>query len=224
MTYEESIEHLSTAFYEAPETLSPKFCSVLRDIERGTPIIVVDDYERENEGDLMIAGEQATIETIAFMARRGRGIMCLPTEGWLLDSLKIPLMVPSELATDPYQTAFTISVDAKEGISTGVSASDRMRTINVMLDPLAEPSELARPGHMFPLRARDGLLADRRGHTEASITLMKILEYYPLAVISEIMNDDGSMARLPELEVLANQFNLQILSIEDIVKELKLNG
>ena len=192
--------------------------SILADLRAGKPIIIVDDFARENEGDLMIAGEYATVENIAFMARWGRGIMCLPCEGWLLDELAIPMMIPPDLATDPFQTAFTVSVDAKTGITTGVSAADRVRTIQVMLSPTSKPTDLARPGHLFPLRARKGLLKDRQGHTEASVTLTKMMSTYPLAVISEIMNDDGSMARMPELGVLAEEHKLLIISIPEIIE------
>jgi 3,4-dihydroxy 2-butanone 4-phosphate synthase/GTP cyclohydrolase II len=192
----------------------------LDDILAGTPIIIVDDFTRENEGDLMIAAEKATIENIAFMCRYGRGIMCLPVSGYLLDRLEVPMMVQN--STDPLDTPFTVSVDAKKGVTTGVSAGDRLATIKTMLDPAAKPEDLTRPGHLFPLRARDKLLLERRGHTEVSVVLTKILGMVPLAVISEIMNFDGSMSRLPNLDKLAYRHDLQMVSIEDICEELNL--
>lgn len=199
-------------------TIRKNVKDVLDDIRSGHPVIIVDDFDRENEGDLMLAGEMATVHNIAFLARWGRGIMCLPTAGEVLDNLKIPMMVQN--STDPLETPFTISVDASKGTTTGVSASDRVCTIQTMLDTTSKPEDLIRPGHLFPLRARDGRLRDRRGHTEASVTLMEVLGLFPLSVIVEIMNDDGSMSRLPELERLATQHHLRIISIEDICEEL----
>lgn len=191
----------------------------LIDIDRGKPIIIVDDFSRENEGDLMIAGPCATLSNIAYMCRWGRGIMCLPTTKEVLDRLAIPMMV--ENSTDPLNTPFTVSVDAKYNIATGVSAADRVETIKVMCDPTSKPDHLVRPGHLFPLRARDRLLEARRGHTEASVTLLRMLDMQPVAVISEIMNDDGTMARLPELQVMARHHDLLIISIDDIVSALE---
>lgn len=199
---------------------NPNLRHALEDIYSGFPIIIVDDFDRENEGDLMIAGVKATIENIAFMCRHGRGIMCLPTSGEILDRLEIPMMVPVEDSNDPLETPFTVSVDAIEGITTGVSASDRVKTIQEMCHPESRAADLQKPGHLFPLRARDNLLEDRQGHTEASIALMRMLGYMEVAVISEIMNEDGSMARLPELEVLAGEHELHIISIAEIKKEL----
>jgi 3,4-dihydroxy 2-butanone 4-phosphate synthase / GTP cyclohydrolase II len=189
----------------------------LDDICAGRPIILVDSMERENEGDLMIGADFATVENIAFMARYGRGIMCVPCAGHVLDLLKIPMMVPPDKATDPFKTPFTVSVDARHGITTGVSAADRVETIKILNCPLSGPNELVRPGHLFPLRARDNLLRERCGHTEGSVTLMRMLDRYPVAVIVEIMNDDGTMARMNDLEKMAVQHSLNILSIEEIV-------
>lgn len=222
LTYMDRIKKINLLYQTGHPSLSPNFRSVLDDVRDGKPIILVDDMSRENEGDLMIAGARASVSNIAFMTRWGRGIMCLPCDGWVLDGLKIPMMVPPALATDPYNTAFTVSVDAKEGVTTGVCAADRVRTIQVMTDPKSQPADLARPGHLFPLRARDGLLAERQGHTESSVTLAEIVGFYPVAVISEIMNDDGSMARMPELENLAKLHGLKILSIPEIVQELEI--
>lgn len=221
-THIDRIQHLNIMYQTGNSALSPHFRAVLDDIRDGIPIILVDDMSRENEGDLMLAAEKATVNNIAFMARWGRGIMCLPSDGWVLDGLQIPMMVPPELATDPWHTAFTVSVDAKEGVTTGVSAADRVRTIQVMTNPESRPWDLAKPGHLFPLRARDELLAERHGHTEASVTLAEIVGFYPVAVIAEIMNDDGSMARMPELEALSKLHGLKILSIPEIIAELGL--
>jgi len=192
--------------------------SILEDINAGKPIILVDSMDRENEGDLMIAAERATVENIAFMCRYGRGIMCLPTTGEVLDRLQIPMMV--ENSTDPYHTAFTVSVDAIEGVTTGVSAADRLTTMKIMTNPNSVPSDLARPGHLFPLRARDGLLNDRQGHTESSVTLVKMLGLSPVAVISEIMNENGTMSRMDDLMVLANEHKLKIFSIDELRKHV----
>ena len=199
---------------------NPNLRHAIEDIYSGFPIIIVDDFDRENEGDLMIAGIRATVQNIAFMCRYGRGIMCLPMSGEILDRLEIPMMVPVKDSTDPLNTPFTVSVDSLQGISTGVSAADRVKTIDVVCDPSSEPNELARPGHLFPLRARDNLLEDRQGHTEASVALTRMLNYTEVAVISEIMNEDGTMARLPELQVLAAEHQLHIISIEEVIEEL----
>lgn len=203
-------------------TKNPNLRHALEDIYSGFPIIIVDDFDRENEGDLMIAGVKATKENIAFMCRYGRGIMCLPSSGEILDRLDIPMMVERKDSTDPLETPFTVSVDALWNITTGVSAADRIETIKIVCEPKAQPEDLARPGHLFPLRARNNLLEDRRGHTEASVALMRMMGYTEVAVISEIMNDDGSMARLPELQVLAAEYRLHIISIAEIYEELNI--
>jgi len=191
----------------------------IADINAGKPIIIVDDFSRENEGDLMIAGPRVRIDNIAYMCRYGRGIMCLPTTGEILDRLDVPMMVSD--SSDPLETPFTVSVDARYNITTGVSAADRVETIKVMCDPTSKPEHLVRPGHLFPLRARDKLLAERRGHTEASVTLLRMLDMQPVAVIAEIMNDDGTMARVPELEKMAKEHELHIIAIDDIVEALE---
>ncbi len=202
----------------AANELEDNFREALADIAAGWHVIVVDDYDRENEGDLILAGAKVTQQSIAFMMRWGRGIMCLPTDGAILDRLKIPPMV--ENSTDPYNTAFTVSIDAAEGITTGVCAYDRVKTISKMVDPESTPQDFARPGHLFPLRAQDNLLLDRRGHTEASVTLMKVLSLEPVAVISEIVNNDGSMARMPELTEMGKDKGIRIISIEEISRGL----
>ena len=215
---EDSILRLRKRYYEDGVIRKQNVRWALDSICAGQPLIIVDDFDRENEGDLMIAAETATIENIAFMCRYGRGIMCLPVSGQLLDRLDIPMMVQN--STDPLNTPFTVSVDAKKGVTTGVSAGDRLATIKTMLNATSRPKDLTRPGHLFPLRARDELLLERRGHTEASVVLTKILDMTPLAVISEIMNFDGSMSRLPDLDKLAYRHDLQMVSIEDICEEL----
>lgn len=193
--------------------------NILKDVRDGKSVIVVDSYDRENEGDLVIAAEKATIETLAFIARYARGIMCIPCDGVILDRLQIPMSPSNSL--DKLQTPFTVSVDASEGVSTGVSVTDRLVTINTILNPTSVPTDLAYPGHLFPLRPRQGLLQDRQGHTEASIELVATLAgFRPAAIICEIMNDDGSMARMPELEKFALLHGLQIISIDDIQREI----
>ena len=186
----------------------------IHDVTSGWPIIVVDDFNRENEGDIVISGEFANSKNLAFTALNARGIMCIPTTNEILTRLEIPMMVQS--STDPLETPFTVSVDAKHGTTTGVSVSDRLKTIQVFLNEKSVPGDLIRPGHMFPLRARNGLLSERQGHTEASVTLMKLIGLKPVAVISEIMNEDGSMARMLDLELFASKHHLRIVSIEEI--------
>jgi 3,4-dihydroxy 2-butanone 4-phosphate synthase/GTP cyclohydrolase II len=187
--------------------------SALRD---GRMIIIVDDEDRENEGDLMVAAEKITPEIINFMARLGRGLICLPLPRQRLEELRLPLMVQDNTAR--FQTAFTVSIDAKEGISTGISAYDRAQTIKVALDPASKPSDLARPGHIFPLQAQDGGVLTRAGQTEASVDLARMAGLTPAGVICEIMNEDGTMARMPELELLSAEYDLPILTIADLIK------
>jgi 3,4-dihydroxy-2-butanone 4-phosphate synthase len=187
---------------------------ICHDIHNGVPLIVVDSLDRENEGDLVIAAEAATLRNLAFIARHARGIMCIPTAGHILDRLEIPMSPSNSL--DKYQTPFTVSIDAATNVATGVSVTDRLETIRRVLDPYSVPSDFAYPGHLFPLRPKDRLLEDRRGHTEASIELMKLAGKQPVAIICEVMNDDGSMAKMPELEVFAGMFGLQIVTIDDI--------
>jgi len=187
--------------------------SALRD---GRMIIIVDDEDRENEGDLMVAAEKITPEIINFMARLGRGLICLPLPRQRLEELRLPLMVQDNTAR--FQTAFTVSIDAKEGISTGISAYDRAQTIKVALDPASKPSDLARPGHIFPLQAQDGGVLTRAGQTEASVDLARMAGLTPAGVICEIMNEDGTMARMPELERLSAEYDLPILTIADLIK------
>ncbi len=189
---------------------------VVADIRRGKMVIVIDDEDRENEGDLIMAGCFVTPEDINFMAKHGRGLICMPMEGERLDELAISPMVSG--STDPHGTAFTISVDAREGITTGISAHDRSRTIHALIDSNTRPEDMVKPGHIFPLRARKGGVLVRAGHTEACIDLMKLANLYPAGVICEIMNDDGTMARLPQLIKFAKKHKLKICSIADLIR------
>jgi 3,4-dihydroxy 2-butanone 4-phosphate synthase/GTP cyclohydrolase II len=190
--------------------------SVIADIRRGKMVIVVDDEDRENEGDLIMAGEHATAKSINFMAKHGRGLICVPTSGNRLRQLGIERMVPTNKET--FKTDFQVSVDAADGVTTGISAKDRAHTIQVMADPTALPEALAQPGHIFPLRACPGGVLQRAGHTEAAVDLAKLAECRPIGVICEIMNDDGTMARLPQLKRFAKKHALKICSIEALIK------
>ena len=185
------------------------------DIKAGKFVIIVDDENRENEGDLGIAAEKATAEAINFMTKHARGLICLPIVGQRLDELAIPPMVHEN--TSKFSTAFAVSIEAKHKTSSGISASDRAVTIRTVLDSNTRPEDLARPGHMFPLRARDGGVLVRAGHTEAIVDLARLAGLYPAGVICEIMNDDGTMARLPELEVMAAESGIKIVSIADLI-------
>ena len=187
-------------------------------IRNGESIVVVDDENRENEGDLICAAQFATPEQINFMATAARGLICLAMEGERLDTLDLPLMVDRN--TDENQTAFTVSVDAgpENGVSTGISAEDRARTIQVAIHPHTRPADLRRPGHIFPLRARQGGVLKRAGHTEAAVDLARLAGLYPAGVICEIQNADGSMARLPQLASYARQHGLRLISIADLIR------
>jgi 3,4-dihydroxy 2-butanone 4-phosphate synthase/GTP cyclohydrolase II len=185
-------------------------------IRDGAMVIVVDDEDRENEGDLTIAAEKITPETINFMARYGRGLICMPMTGERLDELDIPLMVSQNTAQ--FSTAFCVSIEAKGVTSTGISARDRAATVLAAIDPATRPADLARPGHMFPLRARPGGVLVRAGQTEAAVDLARIAGLYPAGVICEIMNEDGSMARVPELTRFARRHRLLMITIADLIK------
>lgn len=182
----------------------------------GEMLIVVDDDERENEGDFIIAAEFCTPEVINFMSKEGRGIICAPLTAERSKELLLDLMV--ETNTSLHETPFTVSVDYIHGTTTGVSAFDRARTVKALVDPATKPSDLARPGHVFPLRAMDGGVLRRAGHTEAVIDLCKLTGLYPAGVLCEIMNEDGTMARLPELMHLAQRFNLRIITIKSLIE------
>jgi len=187
----------------------------IEDIKTGKFIILVDDESRENEGDLAMAAEEVTPETINFMAKHGRGLICLPIIGQRLDELGIPLMVTNN--TSPYSTAFTVSIEAKDKVTTGISAFDRAQTIKTVLDPNTKAGDLAQPGHIFPIRAKEGGVLVRAGHTEAIVDLARLAGLYPAGVICEIMDEDGNMARLPQLEAMASKFNVKIVTIADLI-------
>jgi len=188
----------------------------IEDIKQGKIIIVVDDENRENEGDFLAAAEKVTPEMINFMATHGRGLICAPLTEHRCEDLDLNMMVRNN--TDPMETAFTISVDLRgNGVSTGISASDRAKTIKALVNPDTKPFELARPGHIFPLVAKEGGVLRRTGHTEAAIDFARLAGFEPAGVIVEIMNEDGTMARLPQLLKVAKKFDLKIVSIEDLV-------
>lgn len=187
------------------------------DIKQGKMVIVVDDENRENEGDLVMAAAKVTPEAINFMTKYGRGLICVPCQADRLDELKIPAMVQESENTAAHETAFAVSVGAKKFITTGISAYDRAATIKHLANPEAKPEDFSRPGHVFPLRAKPGGVLQRAGHTEAAVDLAKAAGLYPAGVICEIMNEDGSMARLPQLEVFAEKFNLKIITIADLI-------
>jgi len=182
----------------------------------GKFVIVVDDKDRENEGDLIIAAELLTPELIAFMTRHTTGIICVALTAERLDALRLPQMVPEN--TEIHKTAFTISVDACNGTTTGVSAADRCATIKALIDPATKPEDLRKPGHIFPLRYREGGVLKRAGHTEAAVDLAKLTGLYPAGVICEIVNDDGTMSRLPELQAFADKYDIPLISVAEIVK------
>jgi 3,4-dihydroxy 2-butanone 4-phosphate synthase/GTP cyclohydrolase II len=187
----------------------------IEDIRAGKFIIIVDDKSRENEGDLTMAAEKITPEAINFMAKHGRGLICLPITGQRLDELGIPLMVTNN--TSHYSTAFTVSIEAKNKVTTGISAFDRAQTIKTVLDPNTKVGDLAQPGHIFPIRAREGGVLVRAGHTEAIVDLTRLAGLYPAGVICEIMDEDGTMARLSQLEAMASKFALKIVTIADLI-------
>jgi len=187
----------------------------IEDIKAGKFVIVVDDEDRENEGDLVMAAEKVTPDAINFMAVHGRGLICMPVTGERLDELHIPMMVRDN--TSKFTTAFTVSVEAKEGTSTGISAADRAQTVRTIVDPKTRPDDLLMPGHMFPLRARDGGVLVRAGQTEAAVDLARLAGLYPAGVLCEIMNEDGTMARMPQLEKMAEKWELKIVSVADLI-------
>jgi len=192
-----------------------KIAEAIEDINQGRLVIIVDDEDRENEGDLALAAEKVSTQAINFMAKHGRGLICLPVAGERLDELQLPLMVDEN--TCKFGTAFTVSVDAKQGTTTGISAADRARTVKAVVDPTTRPEDLVRPGHIFPLRAREGGVLVRAGLTEAIVDLARLAGLYPAGVICEIMNEDGTMARLPELEIIADKFGIKIISVADLI-------
>ena len=185
-------------------------------VRAGRLIIIVDDEDRENEGDLMVAADKATPEIINFMARHGRGLVCLPLTRERLEELQLPLMVSENTAR--FQTAFTVSIDAKAGVTTGISAPDRARTVLAAIDPRTKPEDLARPGHVFPLQAVEGGVLSRAGQTEAAVDLARLAGLTPAGVICEVMNEDGTMARRPELEEISRRFDIPILTVAELIR------
>ncbi len=189
----------------------------IQDIRDGKVVVVVDDENRENEGDFVTAARNVTPEIINFMATHGRGLVCAPLLEERCDQLGLKLMVKNNSAA--YETAFTVSVDLNgHGCTTGISASDRSKTIHALIDPNIRPEEIGKPGHIFPLRAKKGGVLRRAGHTEAAVDLARLAGFEPAGVIVEILNEDGSMARLPELAVIAKKFDLKLISIEDLIE------
>jgi len=192
----------------------------IEDIRAGKFLIIVDDEGRENEGDLAIAAEKVTPEAINFMAKYGRGLICIAMTGERLDELRIPMMVHDN--TSKFASPFTVSVEAKHNVTTGISAHDRADTVEALVHPATKAEDLSRPGHMFPLRARDGGVLVRAGHTEAVVDLVRIAGLYPAGVICEIMNEDGTMARVPQLEQMAAKHEVRIVSVAQIIAYRRL--
>jgi len=190
--------------------------NIICDIQRGRMVIVVDDPSRENEGDLIFSAMRVTPEKINFMAKFGRGLICAPVADDIADRLGLSLM--SRASQDPYKTAWAVSVDAAEGITTGISAHDRARTIKLLADPASRAEDFVKPGHLFPLRSKKGGVLVRAGHTEASVDLMRLAGEVPVGVICEIMNEDGTMSRVPDLMEFARRHNLKMCTIEDLIK------
>jgi 3,4-dihydroxy 2-butanone 4-phosphate synthase/GTP cyclohydrolase II len=189
--------------------------AVIEDIKAGKMIILVDDEDRENEGDLYMAAEKVDADAVNFMATHGRGLICLTLNEELTDKLELPMMVSNN--TSPYGTGFTVSIEARTGVSTGISAADRARTIQVAVDPKTKPKDLVSPGHIFPLRARDGGVLVRAGQTEGSVDLSRLAGLIPAGVICEVMKDDGTMARMADLEEFAEKHDMKIATIADLV-------
>lgn len=193
----------------------------LETLAHGGMVVVVDDEDRENEGDIIVASDHVTPEVIAFMMKHARGLVCIAMEGERLDALGIPLMVPHN--TEYLKTAFTVSVDYIKGTTTGISAPDRAATVQALMDPASAPEDFARPGHIFPLRAHpDGVLG-RPGHTEAAVDLARLIGKRPSGVICEVANDDGTMARLPDLIEFCKLHGLPLISIEELIRYRKRN-
>ncbi len=188
----------------------------IEEIKQGRMVVVVDDEDRENEGDLIFAAEKVTPDLISFMVNHCSGIICVPMEAQRLDELKLPLM--SSENTEAMRTAFTISVDAAHGVTTGISAADRARTIEALLDPKSAPGDLARPGHIFPLRYTPGGVLRRAGHTEAAVDLARMAGLYPAGVLCELVNADGTMQRMPDLMAFAAEHDLKVITIADMIK------
>jgi 3,4-dihydroxy 2-butanone 4-phosphate synthase / GTP cyclohydrolase II len=198
-----------------------KIEQAIEDIRQGRMVVVVDDESRENEGDLILAAEKVTPEAVNFMAKEGRGLICVPMPGIDLDRLDLSLMVAEQ--QDSFRTAFAVSVDARQGVTTGISAHDRAKTIQVMTDPSSRPIDLVKPGHVFPLRCREGGVLRRAGHTEAAVDLAKLAGLKPAGVICEIMHDDGTMARLEDLKTFAEMHGLNLITIAELIRYRRQN-
>ncbi len=190
--------------------------SAIEDLREGKMVILVDDEDRENEGDLMIAAEKVTPDAINFMAKYGRGLICLALTPERVEELNLPMMVSENRSR--FQTAFTVSIEAKRGVTTGISAADRATTVLTAIDDRTKPEDLVSPGHIFPLKARKGGVLVRTGQTEGSVDLARLAGLRPAAVICEIMNDDGTMARMPDLEIISERHDLKIITIADVIK------
>ena len=191
--------------------------AAIEDIKAGKMVIVVDDEGRENEGDFIMAAEKVTAEAINFMTKNGRGLICVPCDPARLDELRIPAMVAEGENTSTHETAFTVSIGAKHKITTGISAADRAATILLLTDPSATPEDFSRPGHVFPLRSKPGGVLQRAGHTETAVDLARLAGFLPAGVICEIMNEDGTMARVPQLEEAAKRFGLRLITVADLI-------
>ncbi|SON55666.1 3,4-dihydroxy-2-butanone 4-phosphate synthase [Hartmannibacter diazotrophicus] len=187
---------------------------IVAEARAGRMVVLVDDEDRENEGDIVVPASCTTPEMIAFMARQACGLVCLAIDGATAERLQLPPMVSAN--TETFQTAFTVSIEAREGVTTGISAQDRARTVAVAIDPASGPADVVMPGHLFPVVARDGGLGVRAGHTEAAVDLARLAGHAPAGVICEIMNEDGTMARLPDLMVFARRHDLRIGTIADL--------
>ena len=208
----------ATPLESRPQDLIATIDEALDEIRAGRMVILVDDEDRENEGDLCMAAEKVTPEAINFMARFGRGLICLPMTETQLDRLHLGMMVPDAENNSGFGTAFTVSIEAREGVSTGISAHDRAHTIRTAIAEDARPRDIVRPGHVFPLRAREGGVLRRAGQTEGSVDLARLAGLKPAGVICEIMNDDGTMARLPDLAVFARTHGLKIVTVADLIE------
>ena len=203
------------ATLQATDTGLDTIETALLEIAAGRPVVVVDDEDRENEGDIIFAAEHATPELLAFTVRYSSGVICAPMYDDRADALDLPPM--TAVNQDRKGTAFTVTVDAREGVSTGISAADRAHTIRLLSAPATAPGDLTRPGHVFPLRARPGGVIERPGHTEAAVDLARLAGQSPVGVLVEIVNDDGTMARLPELRAFAREHGLALISIADLI-------
>ncbi len=211
---------------ESPAPASPfsPVEEVIAAFARGEMVLITDDEDRENEGDLAIAGEFVTPAAVNFFATHGRGLICLAMAPDLVDRFGLPLMVPQGDNRSGFGTGFTVSVEARDGVTTGISAADRARTVQVLCDPRAGPDDLVMPGHMFPLRARAGGVLERRGQTEAGVDLARLAGLTPAALICEVMNADGSMARVPDLATVAARHRLKMTSVEHLAQHRRRLG